>query len=295
MPPGSWRAVLWMGGALLSFLAIAVSIRQLARTLGIFDILAIRSAAGVAFLAVLAWLKPTLRASLLTDRLALHAIRNTLHFAAQFAWAFGIVLLPLTTAFALEFTMPAWLALLAAALLGERMTPGRAGAVVLGIIGVLVILRPGFAAFQPASLVMLGAALGFAAANVATKKLTRTETTFAILFWMNAMQLPMNLAGSHAWFPAKIGLGDALPLLGIAVAGLSSHYCQTNALRFADATLVVPLDFLRLPLIALIGFWFYDEALDPLVAAGAGCIVAGIVWNLRTDPAARRSSANVRP
>jgi drug/metabolite transporter (DMT)-like permease len=285
------RVVLWMSGVLLSFTVMAVSIRALARTFNVFEILAIRNAAGLAILLAIACARPTLRASLLSRRMGMHLLRNSVHFAAQYAWALSITLLPLATVFALEFTNPAWLALLATWLLGERMTTSRAGAVVLGFLGVAVILRPGFETFQPASLIILGAALGFAVSSIVTKKLIVTETTFAILFWMNAMQLPMNLAGSSPSVLAKIDAAQALPMLGVAIAGLSSHYCLTNAFRHGDATIVVPLDFLRIPLIALIGWSFYGEPLDGFVFAGAAIIIAGIFWNLRAEAARTRGSA----
>jgi len=279
------RVVVWMGGALLSFSVMAVSIRALAATFSVFEILAVRSAGGLIVLAALALMRPALRPLLRTRRIGLHALRNSVHFAAQHAWALSITLLPLGTAFALEFTMPAWLALFATWLLGERMTPSRTGAIALGFLGALVILRPGLQSFQPAALIMLAAALGFALAAIAVKKLIATETTFAILFFMNAMQLPMNLAGSSATFLGKIEPANALPLIGVAIAGLSSHYCLTNALRAGDVTIVVPLDFLRIPLIALIGWSLYGEPLDAFVFAGAAIIGAGIFWNLRAEAA----------
>jgi drug/metabolite transporter (DMT)-like permease len=279
------RVVVWMGGALLSFSVMAVSIRALAATFSVFEILAVRSAGGLIVLAALALMRSALRPLLRTRRIGLHALRNSVHFAAQYAWALSITLLPLGTAFALEFTMPAWLALFATWLLGERMTPSRTGAIALGFLGALVILRPGLQSFQPAALIMLAAALGFALAAIAVKKLIATETTFAILFFMNAMQLPMNLAGSSATFLGKIEPANALPLIGVAIAGLSSHYCLTNALRAGDATIVVPLDFLRIPLIALIGWSLYGEPLDAFVFAGAAIIGAGIFWNLRAEAA----------
>jgi drug/metabolite transporter (DMT)-like permease len=279
------RVVLWMSGVLLSFSVMAVSIRVLARSFNVFEILAFRNAAGLAILLALACARPRLRASLLPRRMGMHALRNSVHFAAQYAWALSLTLLPLATVFALEFTNPAWLALLATWLLGERMTTSRAGAVVLGFLGVVVILRPGFAAFQPAALIILGAAFGFAVSTIATKKLIVTETTFAILFWMNAMQLPMNLVGSSPSFVTKIGVAEMLPLAGLGISGLSAHFCLTNAFRHGDATIVVPLDFLRIPLIALIGWWMYGELLDGFVFAGAAIIIAGIFWNLRAEAA----------
>jgi drug/metabolite transporter (DMT)-like permease len=277
------RVVFWMTGALLSFCTMAVSIRGLAGRLNIFEILSIRSASGVLVLCTLIVLHPELRKELALRRIGLHALRNSVHFAAQYAWALSLTLIPLATVFALEFTMPAWVALLAMPLLGERMTVSRAGSVVLGFLGVLIIVRPGVASFQPAVLLVLSAALGFAITLIATKRLTRSVSTFSILFWMNVMQLPMGLAGSNPMFPFSLETGHIPSLLGIAIAGLTSHYCLSNAFRAGDATIVVPFDFLRIPLIALVGWLFYNEALDLFVFVGAAFIIAGVVWNLRAE------------
>ncbi|MDQ2954980.1 MAG: DMT family transporter [Pseudomonadota bacterium] len=277
------RVVLWMTGALLSFSAMAVSIRGLAGTLRIFEILTVRSVLALVILLSLAALWPELRAGLRPRQMRLNLLRNSIHFASQFAWALSITLLPFATVFALEFSMPVWVAILAVIFLGERVTSGRIGVIVLGLIGVLVILRPGLEAFRPASLLVLGAAFGFATFNILTKKLTATESTFGIVFWMNAMQLPMGLAGSDLLSFLKLGLAQLPWLLGLGIAGLSAHYCLANAFRSGDATLVVPLDFLRLPLIAIIGWLFFGETLDLFVFAGALLMVVGILWNLRSE------------
>jgi len=275
--------VLWMTGTLLSFSAMAVSIRELSRTLGILEILALRSALGVVVLLALALARPSLWHAISTKRLPLHLMRNGVHFVSQVAWATSLTLLPLATVFALEFTMPAWTALLAAFFLHERMTPSRIGAVVLGFIGVLVIIRPGLQTFQPAAFLTLAAAFGYAITLTATKRLTATDTTFGIVFWMNVMQLPMNLAGSDPLFWLKLGTAQIPPMIGLGIAGLTSHYCLSNAFRAGEASLVVPLDFLRIPLIALVGWSLYGEPLDAFVFAGAGLIISGILWNLRAE------------
>jgi drug/metabolite transporter (DMT)-like permease len=271
---------MWMSGVLLSFTAMALSIRALGKTLGVFEILSIRNATGILVLSALAFVRPQLRLQLTTRQIWLQATRNVLSFAGQFAWALGITLLPFATVFALEFTTPAWVALFAVLVLGERMTASRIGVVVLGLAGILLIARPGLEGFRPASLLVLAAAVAFGASAITTKKLTTSQTTFAILFWMNAMQLPMNLLGSDPLFMRKLDGTQLLPLIGIALSGLTSHLCLTNAFRYGDATVVYPLDFFRLPLIALIGWSFYGEALDPMVFAGAGLIIAGVLWNL---------------
>src|SRR5215207_6362908 len=184
-----------MAGALVSFSATAVAVRALARTLALFEILALRNAAGIAILVALALAlpQPALRASVRPRRLPLHLTRNLIHFAATYAWALGVTLLPIATVFALEFTAPAWVALLAVLFLHERMTATRAASIGLGFAGVLVVLRPGLETVQAGAGVVLAAALGFAATAIATKTLTATETTFSILLWMNLIQLPLNL------------------------------------------------------------------------------------------------------
>ena len=277
------RVILWMTGALLSFSTMAVSIRGLATTLHIFEILAIRNASGLLILLAIGLAKPDLLFAVTLRRARLQLARNVIHFGAQYLWALSITLLPLATVFALEFTMPAYAAILAVLFLGERVTAGRIGVVVLGFLGVLVILRPGIASFNPAAFLVLTAAFGFAVALIQTKALTSSETTYAIVLWMNAVQLPLALIGSEPKNFLTLGMGHLLPLLGVAVSGLTSHFCLTQAFRSGDATVVVPLDFMRIPLIAFVGAWVYGEALDGWVFAGAGLIMLGISWNLRAE------------
>jgi drug/metabolite transporter (DMT)-like permease len=275
-----------MVGALLSFSAMAVSIRELSRGgLSIFEILALRSGGALLVLFTLLALRPELRIHTRPRRMGLNLVRNCVHYASQFAWALSLTMLPLAMVFALEFTMPAWTALLAVWLLHERMSPSRLGVVVFGLMGVLVILRPGITGFNPAAILVLMAAFGYAITMIATKKLTATETTFSIVFWMAVIQFPLSLVGSDLTAFVNFGARQILPALGVAIAGVTSHYCLSNAFRAGDATLVVPLDFMRIPLIAVVGWAFYDERLDIFVLLGALIIIAGVLWNLRAESA----------
>ena len=289
-PQNIVRVVLWMSGALLSFSAMAISVRALAATLGVMEILALRAGFGLIVMATLVALRADLRATINCRHLRLHLFRNTVHVASSYLWAMSLLLIPLAMTFALEFTTPAWTLLLAAPVLGERLTASRIGAVVFGLLGVLVILRPGLATFQPGGLLTLVAAFGLAITLIATKKLTRTDSTFAIVFWMMLIQLPLALIGSDPLFVTKLNQGQVPAVIGIGVSGLVSHYCLTNAFQVGDAGVVVPLDFMRIPLIAVIGWWLYGEPLDVFVFLGAGLIITGILWNLRSE-AARTSKA----
>jgi drug/metabolite transporter (DMT)-like permease len=101
---------------------------------------------------------------------------------------------------------------------------------------------------------------------------------------MNASQLPMALIGVYLTgsfdFYQKLGMQDLLPVVCVCVIGITGHLCLTNAFRAGDAIVVVPLDFLRIPLIAFVGYFLYGETLDPYVFVGSGFIVTGIVWNI---------------
>jgi drug/metabolite transporter (DMT)-like permease len=281
--------ILWMSGTLFSFVIAAVSVRAMSKTFNAFEIMSLRSAGGLVILGVLGAFQPGLWASVRINRMGLQTFRNFVHFGSQICWTIAIAMLPFATVFALEMTIPAWVTILAVIFLGERMFASRAAALALCVIGALVILRPGHEAFQPAALVMLLGALLFAIAAISTKKLITTETTFSIMLWMNLMQLPLNFAGSDPAFLVRFTAELILPTLGICVAGLAIHYCLANAFRCADAIMVIPMDFLRVPLIAVIGWAFYGENPDFYVFAGAGLIVVGVLWNLRGE--AQRNGA----
>ena len=283
------RVVLWMTGTLLSFSVMAISIRLLASKLSIFEILTLRCFGALVILCVLLVLKPSLRKDVPTKRVPMHLLRSSLHFCGQYCWATALTLLSFATVFAIELTLPVWVLVLAVFFLGEKLTSGRIVVIVLGFIGAIVILRPGLSAFQPASLLVLTSSFFYATFNVLTKQMTTTDSTFSIVFWMNLLQFPMALAGSDPTFVLKLEPWNTLPVIGVGVAGLSAHYCMAMAFRYGDASLVIPLDFLRVPLIAVVGWLFFGESVDALVFTGASIILAGILWNLRAEAKTGRS------
>ena len=263
------RAALWMSGALVSFSAMAISGRQLSVELTTFQILFFRSLGGLAVLAV--FLQRSGWAQVRTQVFGTHLLRNVTHFGGQYAWFYGIALIPLAEVFAIEFTVPIWTAILATIFLRERMTGLRALAVALGFAGVLVILRPGVETVSVPALVVLGGALCFAISHVFMKRLSGSEAPVAIPFYMTVIQLPIALlpALPHWVWPS----GGLWAWVGVvAVTAISAHYCLARAFQLADATVVVPMDFLRLPLIAVIGYAFYGEALTIWVFIGAAIV-----------------------
>jgi drug/metabolite transporter (DMT)-like permease len=285
-------AAAWMLGTLASFMAMAIGGRELSATLGTFEILFFRSLFGLALISYLVarrgW-QPTR-----TRRLGLHTMRNVAHFAGQFGWFYGIAYIPLASVFAIEFTLPVWTAILAAFLLGERMSATRLIAIACGILGMVIILRPGTATMDPAALAVLFGAVSYALAHTLTRRLAQTEHPITILFYMTLIQLPLGLVPSLAAWITPAGMAW-LWLLGVAVAALTGHYCLTRALMLADATVVVPMDFMRLPLIAVVGLLFYDEPLDWHVLAGALIILAGNLLNINAERAAPPAAAQRMP
>jgi drug/metabolite transporter (DMT)-like permease len=284
--------IFWMSGVLTAFIVAALSVRALQHSLNAFEMMTVRSFGGLVILLAMGLASPALLRSVRARHMRMQIPRNIVHFGSQICWTIAITALPLATVFALEFVIPAWVTLLAVLFLGERMTATRLSALVICFAGVLVVLRPGHEAFQPVALLMVFGALLFAIAAVLTKKLIVTESTFSIMLWMNLMQLPLNYLGSDKLFFLKLEPAMALPLIGVATAGLAIHYCLTNAFRHGDAMIVVPMDFLRVPLVAVIGWMFYGEHLDAFVFAGAGLIIAGVLWNLRGE--AQRNGALAR-
>lgn len=271
------RGILWMTGTVLSFCAMAIAARQLLRHLGTFEILFFRT--GVSLLIVMAFALRTGITTLKTRRIGLHLWRNIVHMGGQASWVYAIGALPLAMVFAIEFTAPIWTAVLAVLLLGEHMNRGRVVMLVLGLAGVLVILRPGLGVFQPASLVMLFGSLCFAIQFIGTKQLSRTESPMAVLFWMSAIQSPVCLAAALPGWIAP-GMDDLPWILAIGVGSFTAHYCMTRAMKLADAMVIVPVDFFRLPLIAVVGAVFYAEPFDPMVILGAAMIISGVWFSL---------------
>lgn len=262
-------AVVWMLGTLLSFMLMAIAGRELSATLSTFEILFFRSLVGLLVLSVLIHYKGW--SLIRTQQMPTHIVRNLAHYGGQFGWFFGLAYLPLSDVFAIEFTVPLWTALLAVLVLGERITKSRGIAILLGLLGMLIIVRPGFESIQPATYAVLLSALCYSLAYIKTKSLVGKDSPLCILFYMTVIQLPLGLLGVIFEFNVP-SIDEWLLIVLVAVTALTAHYCIARAMQLVDASVVVPMDFMRLPLIALVGFLLYSEPLDWAVLFG-GCIM----------------------
>lgn len=271
---------IWMAGAIASFTLMGVSGRELSAELDTFGILFVRSVVGLVIVGCLltynGW------GFTRTARLRDHLFRNITHLGGQFGWFFGIALLPLSQVFALEFTAPLWGIALAVLWLGERLNTARVIALILGLVGMLVILRPGLLPLSIGVVAVLGSALCYAITHVSTKRMIGTEAPLTILFYMTVIQLPVCLAAS--WSTLVMPSAALWPwVVLVGASAMSAHYCLARAFAIGDASLVLPIDFLRLPVIALVAALMYGEAIDPWLFVGAALMVAGNMISLMSD------------
>lgn len=288
-------AALWMTGSIASFTAMAIAARQIKGVHDTFEIMTFRSLIGFALVVAVGAAFGRLR-EVQTRRLHGHLARNIVHFTGQNLWLHALALIPLAQVFALEFTSPIWVILLSPIFLGERITAPRAVAAALGFLGILIVARPDFNAIDTGVLAAAASAVCFALTGIATKALTRAESIVSILFWLTAMQFVMGALVAGWDGAVTLPTAATLPWLTlIGCAGVLAHLCLTSALRLAPASFVMPIDFVRLPLIAIIGAMFYNESVDLWVFLGAVLIIGGNLINIRAEARKQRSKHATQP
>lgn len=281
---GPLRAALWMIGAIVSFSLMAVAGREAGQAIETAQLLFWRSLIGIIIVVIAIAVSREGFEQIRTPNPGLHLVRNIMHFFGQYCWYTAVLLIPLAQLFALEFTAPIWVALLAPLLLGERfsrMTPWAIGMSFAGVLMVVGIWTEGLGGFGIGQLWGLLAAFGFAGNMLTTKKLVIKDTTLCIMFYLTLMQAPMGLlvAGELPMIPPDLWIAFWVLVLG--VAGLSAQFCLAQAFRHADATIVTPMDFARLPVIAVVGALFYAEPLLWYVLVGGAMIFFGNYLNVR--------------
>jgi drug/metabolite transporter (DMT)-like permease len=263
------QAAIWMTGTIVSFSAMAVSGREISFELDTFEIMMYRSIIGLIIVLLLAKVFKTHR-EITTQNISLHFYRNLSHFTGQNLWFYALTLIPFAQLFAFEFSVPLWVMLAAPFLLGERLTNIRIISILVGFIGILIVTRPWLAGLAPGIIPAALCAIGFACSVIFTKQLTQKVSITCILFWLTSMQLLM--AVICAGYDGDISLPSSsnfIWIIIIGIGGLLAHFCITKALQLAPATVVTPIDFCRLPVIAAIGYVFYNEALDIFIIGGA--------------------------
>ncbi len=276
-------AAFWMSGAVVSFTSMAVAGRAVSVELDTFELMSYRSVLGIVIVLVIGGYSGTLR-QISTQQFGLHTLRNASHFAGQNLWFYALTAATLPQVFAFEFSVPVWVAIVAPVFLNENWTRSRLMAAMVGFAGILIVVHPGDLNISPGIMAAALSAIGFTGSAVATKLLTRRQSTTCILFWLTVMQAVFGivLAGYDGDF--AVPSVHLVPwVLVIGVAGLFAHFCITRALQIAPAIIVFPMDFARLPLAAAIGMLFYQEPFDTLVFVGAAIILGANLVNIRSE------------
>lgn len=287
-------AALWMIGSILAFSAMAVAGREASHLHDTFEIMLWRSVVGLSVVLALGLATGRL-GEIRCRRLGQHFARNLVHFTGQNLWFWALTVIPLAQVFALEFTSPIWVILLSPLFLGERITPARALAAALGFAGILIVARPDFAALNPGVVAAAASAICFATTVILTKALTRGESIVSILFWLTLMQACFGAIGALADGVMQWPTSASLPwLVLIGLTGVFAHFCLTTALSLASASVVVPVDFARLPVIAVVAMVLYGEPLDGWVLIGGAVIFVANWINIRAENRAKRPQLPVK-
>ena len=276
------RAGLWMLGAVASFSSMAVAGREISVELNTFELMMYRSAIGFVIVNLMIW-KMGGYSQIKSDRLGMHVKRNIYHFIGQNLWFYGIVVIPFSQLVALEFTSPIWVIVMAPFFLGEAMTKARVFAAICGFIGVLVVAQPGVITLGVGHAAGAASAVFFALNIIYTRQISRLESVLSVIFWMTLMQFTMGLVLS---LPGGIPIPSAEGfkwVMVVAIAGLTAHFCLTTALSLAPAATVAPMEFIRLPVITLVGMVLYDEPFVWAVMIGGLFILGGNFINIRSE------------
>ena len=223
-------------------------------------------------------------AMLRTSQFPLHALRAGITYTGILCWFYGVGAIPLSDYHALVFTMPLFTMGLAAAVLGQRVAAANWIAVAIGFGGALVILRPGFAAVNLGAVAALGAAFSFALVNTLVKVLSRKDPASVQVIYSNLLMMPLALV--PALFDWRTpGWADLPWIVAMGAFGTLAQFCITRAIAAADARVVQPFDFARLPIAAAIGYVFFAEVFDPWTWVGAVIIFGAgyyVLWRERT-------------
>ena len=208
-----------------------------------------------------------------TRRPGVHLVRGLIYTGTMVCFVLGLTLLPLAEATAIAFVAPLFVTLLSVPLLGERIDPPVLAASLLGFVGVLIVVRPGGDAFQPGSLVLIGAAVFYALMMITARRYGDREHLWAMVFYMTlvplvitAVALPWVWQTPHPWhWPGFLAAG---------VFGVGATGCITMAFRFAPAAIAAPFDYTAMLWAVLLGWWFWGEMPDLWVFVGSVLIIA---------------------
>jgi drug/metabolite transporter (DMT)-like permease len=282
---GNMRGALWMIASGVGFSVMAVGIKLLGHRLENFQIGFFRVVIG--FLAILPFVAGSGLARLRTRHAGVHFVRAIFGLTAMYCSYYAIARMPLADYTGLSFTKPLFATVLAVAILGETVRWRRWTATLVGFLGVLVMVRPGGGAFQPAALAALVDSFSIAFLVTLVKRLPATETPLTMLFYFGLFATVMSIGPAiYSWqWPTVL---EWLLLIGVGVLGALSQMFWIRAFRAGDASAVAPFDYLRLPIAAAIGFVGFSELPTAWPFVGAAVIVASTLYIAYREAQLRR-------
>ena len=262
---------IWMLLSVFAFCFVAIGVKQVNTSISPFQIIFFRALVGLITLLTLLP-KKTIIGSI--SNIKQHLFRNAFHMIAQYGWVVGIVYLSLAEVTAIEFTTPIWIVILASIFLKEKITSKKTISILLGFIGILIIMKPGIEIISYNSIVVLISAICFAIAHTATKKIVQSNSATDVVLIMCLTQLPISFAFAYSnWnWPSY---HDYFWMLLIGLSGLAAHFSMAKALKKEDISNLIPLDYLRLPILIFIGILLYDESFDVSIIIGGTLIFLG--------------------
>ena len=266
---GTTRGALWMSSAVVLFSMMTILIRMVVHTIPSYEIIFVRGMISMALL--LPWLFRQGLGVLATRRPSLLLSRGALTSLGLITWIYALGQLPLAEVVALHFTLPLFGVILAVIFLREKIDAHRWAATAAGFAGTLVILRPGVAAIDPVAFIVLFSALAYAGTGVVTKVLVKTESSATIVFYVSAVTAVAFAIPSALHWVAPTPM-QWLMLVGIGLLNVLGQSCLNRSFVAADASFVMPFDFLRLPIAAIAGVLLFSEHPDIWVFVGAGII-----------------------
>ena len=275
------KGSLWMIGGVFCLTSMAIAGKEISLQIDTFEILFFRSVIGVCIILFFLVKKNLLR-EINLKQIRTHLKRNLAHFIGQNLWLYALASITLAEVTSLEFTMPIWIVFFSYLMLNEKLDKYKIISVCIGFIGVLITVRPDIETLNLGLIAAAISAIVFALTNIYTRKLTRTESTLIILFFLTSMQLVFGLITSLLDGQLDIPTNENIFwIVTIGFAGLGAHYCITTALSLAPPTVVAPIDLLRLPIVVLIGVFFYSEQGDIFIYFGASLIIFANWLNLK--------------
>lgn len=261
----------WMFLAVISFCVMAIGIKEMGNEINSFHIIFYRSLIGLVTI-VLLFKKRLSKPTFLMIKE--HLFRNVFHLIGQYGWILGIIYLSLAEVTAIEFSVPIWILIIAFIFLKEKLTSVKVISILLGFTGVLLILRPGIEIISIKSIIVLLSAISYAIAHTSTKKLTNKYSSLDIVFIMCLIQIPISFCFALTnWISPSIN--DLFWLMIVGISAITAHFSMAEAMKNDDISSIISLDYLRLPILIIVGVVMYNEEFKFIYLIGGTLIFIG--------------------